>query len=132
MLLDEMKMNIILSASRSLPGQVPKKLELGSSFSQSGDSLVSVLVVFSIIGGTLGALGANFSCPKAVRATKGVPRGATPEIKSFFGTDVGVIFLVFFDFLASVFKHCCFLSSGAVFSWILVSFRHHLLIFLYN
>ena len=51
---------LIVSASRSPLGQVPKKLEFGSSFSQSGGSLVSFLVDFLIIGSTLGALGANF------------------------------------------------------------------------
>ena len=53
-------LHFIVSASRSPPGQVPKKLEFGSCFSQSGGSLGSFLVDFSIIGGPLGALGDNF------------------------------------------------------------------------
>ena len=78
MLLDEMKMNIILSASRSLPGQVPKKLELGSSFSQSGSSLGSFLVDFSISGSTLGALGPTFDAQKRLGRPK-VPQEAPPR-----------------------------------------------------
>ena len=60
-------------------------------FSQSGCSLMSFFD-FSIIWSTLGALGANFWCPKAVWATKGAPGGATPDIKSSFGIDLGVMF----------------------------------------
>ena len=101
---------LIVSASRSPPGQVPKKLEFGSFFSQSGGSLASFLVDFSIIGGTLGALGANFWCPKAVRATTGAPRGATPEIPSSFGTDLGT----FFEY----FLICWHLFLSIVFCWV--------------
>ena len=49
----------IVSVSRSPPGQAPKRLDFWSSFSQSWGSLVSRLAHFSIIGSTLGMLGAH-------------------------------------------------------------------------
>ena len=69
---------IIVSASRSPPGQVSKRLDFWSSFSQSWGSLVSFLVHFSIIGSTLGALGAHFSVQKRFGPPK-VPQEAPPR-----------------------------------------------------
>ena len=132
----------IVSASRSPPGLdskgstfgghfrlAPKKVDFWSSFSHSGGSFVSFLAYFSVIGSTLGALGAYFLITKTVWTTKVAPRGISPQILPLLWIHFGIVFRVFFDFLGSVLKHRFLLSSGTDFSWMLASFRHHFLIF---
>ena len=76
-LLFEMMGWLIVGASRSPPGQVPNRLEFGSSFSQSAGFFVLFLVDFSIIGGTLGSLVPTFDAQKRFGRPK-VPQGAPP------------------------------------------------------
>ena len=115
--------------SAGLGSEKARLLEL--CFTTRG-SLFSFLAYFSILGNTLGALEAHFWCPKAVWATKGAQRGATPKTNAIFGTHLGVIFRVCFDFVEYVFKHRFLLSPGIDLSWILVVFWHCFLKLLFS
>ena len=66
------------------------------------ESLVSILVHFSIIGNTLGALGAHCSVKKQFGPPKVSQEAPTLETTSLFGIHLGVIFWTFFDFLGYV------------------------------
>ena len=120
---------------------VAKRIHFWMSFSVSGLFLELFLIYFwfifkhfgscFVLGRTLGALGANFFITKTVWTTKGAPIGISPKKVSLVGRHFGVIFCDFFNLLSSVLKHRSLLSSEPDFSWILASFRHHVLICLY-
>ena len=80
----------------------PKRLVFWSSFSQSWGSLVSFLDQFSIIGGTLGALGPTFNIKKWIGPPK-VPQEAKPRKWCHFWVWLGSHFLNIFRFVGVCF-----------------------------
>ena len=124
--------SFIVSASRSPPGQAPKRLDFWSSLSQSRGSLVSFLAYFSTIGSTLGALGAYLWSPKAVWVNTGASISATPRIPLLFGTDLGVICWAFLNLLGYVFRYRFVSSSRVQISWIWTIFWHPFLTFVHT
>ena len=115
-------MKVIVSASRSPPGQVPKKLEFGSSFSQSGGSLVPFLANFRSLEALWERWGPIFDAQKRFGPPK-VPQEAAPPKSTNFWGPIWELFFVHLLVCWALFLSIVFLlSSGTEFSWILAVF----------
>ena len=99
-------MVLIVSASRSPPGQGPK-----SEKAFLLEFFFAILEIFGIFFGSIfdhwkhfWSVGAYFYCQKVDRASKGVPWGATPAKGVIFLDRFASHFLSFFVFFGYVFK----------------------------
>ena len=95
----EASLETIVSASRSPPGQDPKRCHF-LEFSSTWDSLLPLWKLFvEALLAILGPLLEHFWVHVSNNGAKGAPRGATPKSKSPFWTQLGGHFSDIFTFL---------------------------------